>query len=241
MINFENTSLQIAIPDVYSHSFGREIIESTIGGKFVTNKNQTLVDVLKNINLNMRDGDRIGLLGHNGAGKTSLLKIIAGIIEPTSGSIQVNGKVVSLINSTAGINMDYSGFDNIYMRLYLMGKKKSEIDAVIKEIIDFSELGKYIYMPIKTYSSGMYTRLIFSINTVFDAEILLMDEFIGLADKNFIKKTEHRINKIIKNTKNLVLASHSKELIKKFCNRVLILSSGTNVFYGRTDVGLRIY
>ena len=96
MINFENISLQIAIPDVYSHSFGREIIESTIGGKFVTNKNQTLVDVLKNINLNMRDGDRIGLLGHNGAGKTSLLKIIAGIIEPTSGSIQVNGKVVSL-------------------------------------------------------------------------------------------------------------------------------------------------
>ena len=137
--------------------------------------------------------------------------------------------------------MDFSGFDNIYMRLYLMGKKKSEIDKVIDEIINFSELGKYIYLPMKTYSSGMYTRLIFSINTVFDAEILLMDEFIGLADKTFIKKTETRINQMIKKTNNLVLATHSKELIKKFCNRVLILAAGSNVFYGDTEVGLKLY
>ena len=112
---------------------------------------------------------------------------------------------------------------------------------MIDEIIDFSELGRYIHLPMKTYSSGMYTRLIFSINTVFDAEILLMDEFIGLADKAFIKKTETRINQMIKKTNNLVLATHSKELIKKFCNRVLILAAGSNVFYGRTDVGLKLY
>jgi lipopolysaccharide transport system ATP-binding protein len=241
MINFENLSLQIAVPKVYSDSFGREIIESTIGGKFANHNKQTSINILNNINLNIRDGDRVGLLGHNGAGKTSLLKIIAGIIEPTSGSVQVNGKVVSLLNSNSGINMDYSGYDNIYMRLYLMGKKKNEIDGVIKKIIDFSELGEFIHMPIKTYSSGMYTRLIFSINTFFNAEILLMDEFIGLADKNFIKKGEKKINEIIKNSNNLVLATHSKELIKRFCNRVIILSAGTNVFYGATKVGLEIY
>ena len=175
MINFENLSLQITVPKVYSDSFGREIIERTIGGKFENHKKQTSVKILNNINLNIRDGDRIGLLGHNGAGKTSLLKIIAGIIEPTSGSVQVKGKVVSLLNSNSGINMDYSGYDNIYMRLYLMGKKKKEIDGVIKDIIDFSELGEFIHMPIKTYSSGMYTRLIFSINTFFNA---LAESFI---------------------------------------------------------------
>ena len=241
MIDFKNTSLQISIPKAYSNSLGRQIIESTVGGKFMNDKNEMFVDVLKDINLTIRDGDRIGLLGHNGAGKTSLLKIIAGIIEPTSGEIEVRGNVVSLLNTSAGINMDFSGFDNIYMRLYLMGKKKSEIDKVIDEIINFSELGKYIYLPMKTYSSGMYTRLIFSINTVFDAEILLMDEFIGLADKTFIKKTETRINQMIKKTNNLVLATHSKELIKKFCNRVLILAAGSNVFYGDTEVGLKLY
>lgn len=241
MINFKDINLQISIPKAYSNSFGRQIIESTVGGKFIDIKNEMSVDVLKDINITIRDGDRIGLLGHNGAGKTSLLKIIAGIIEPSSGEIEVSGNVVSLLNTSAGINMDFSGFDNIYMRLYLMGKKKSEIDKVIDEIIDFSELGRYIHLPMKTYSSGMYTRLIFSINTVFDAEILLMDEFIGLADKAFIKKTETRINQMIKKTNNLVLATHSKELIKKFCNRVLILAAGSNVFYGRTDVGLKLY
>ena len=240
MINFKDINLQISIPKAYSNSFGRQIIESTVGGKFIDIKNEMSVDVLKDINITIRDGDRIGLLGHNGAGKTSLLKIIAGIIEPSSGEIEVSGNVVSLLNTSAGINMDFSGFDNIYMRLYLMGKKKSEIDKVIDEIIDFSELGRYIHLPMKTYSSGMYTRLIFSINTVFDAEILLMDEFIGLADKAFIKKTETRINQMIKKTNNLVLATHSKELIKKFCNRVLILAAGSNVFYGRTDVGLKL-
>ena len=198
MINFKDINLQISIPKAYSNSFGRQIIESTVGGKFIDIKNEMSVDVLKDINITIRDGDRIGLLGHNGAGKTSLLKIIAGIIEPSSGEIEVSGNVVSLLNTSAGINMDFSGFDNIYMRLYLMGKKKSEIDKVIDEIIDFSELGRYIHLPMKTYSSGMYTRLIFSINTVFDAEILLMDEFIGLADKAFIKKTETRINQMIK-------------------------------------------
>ena len=241
MINFKDINLQISIPKAYSNSFGRQIIESTVGGKFIDIKNEMSVDVLKDINITIRDGDRIGLLGHNGAGKTSLLKIIAGIIEPSSGEIEVSGNVVSLLNTSAGINMDFSGFDNIYMRLYLMGKKKSEIDKVIDEIIDFSELGRYIHLPMKTYSSGMYTRLIFSINTVFDAEILLMDEFIGLADKAFIKKTETRINQMIKKTNYLVLATHSKELIKKFCNRVLILAAGSNVFYGRTDVGLKLY
>ena len=121
MINFKDINLQISIPKAYSNSFGRQIIESTVGGKFIDIKNEMSVDVLKDINITIRDGDRIGLLGHNGAGKTSLLKIIAGIIEPSSGEIEVSGNVVSLLNTSAGINMDFSGLDNIYMRLYLMG------------------------------------------------------------------------------------------------------------------------
>lgn len=168
----------------------------------------------------------MGLSGHNGSGKSTLLRVLAGVYEPTSGSIDVRGRIASLLDISIGMDGESSGIENIYLRGILLGLSKKEIQRKVDEIVDFSELGDFIDLPIRTYSSGMWMRLAFSIATSIDADILLMDEWLSVGDADFVKKAEERLRHIVKKTPIIVIASHSLEVLNEVCNRRITLEGG---------------
>lgn len=185
-----------------------------------------VVKALQNINLELKHGDRVGLLGHNGAGKSTLLRVLSGVYKPTSGQAVINGQVASLIDVSLGIDPEATGRENIFIRAALLGIKKKQINQQLEEIVDFSELGDFIDMPVRTYSSGMHLRLAFSVSTVIQPQILIMDEWLSVGDESFKDKAETRMQKLVDSTSILVIASHNKELICKTCNRVVWLDHG---------------
>lgn len=239
MIKFNNLNVDFTLPADSDRYLLNNITNLNIN-MFKKRKSNNVINALRNIDITIDDGDRVGIYGHNGSGKSTLLRVISGVIPPSSGSMEINGKVSSLINISSGIYLDGTGIENIYFRATLMGISKKEIDKKINEIVKFSGIKKFINYPIKTYSSGMLMRLLFSIVTAFNHEIILMDEFISTGDAKFITKANNKIHQIIKNSKNFIFASHSLDLISMFCNRMIILSAGKIVFYGRTDVGVKL-
>lgn len=182
------------------------------------------VKALHDINLNLKDGDRLGVMGPNGSGKSTLLRTIAGVYQPTSGSIEVKGRIASLIDISLGMDMEATGFENIRMRGIMMGLSLKKIKSMEEEIADFTGLGQALEMPIRTYSSGMHMRLGFAVSTAVDADIILMDEWLSVGDSEFILKAEERLHDFIKRSSILVIASHSEALIQKTTNQTLLLS-----------------
>lgn len=197
--------------------------------------------VLKNISFCVEAGERVGIIGANGAGKSTLMKLIAGITYPTSGEVKVRGKVGSLINLSAGFNPDYTGRRNIYYKGTLMGMSRSEIDSMIDEIEEFVELGEYFDKPIRMYSSGMAARLGFALAVSIQPEILIIDEVLAVGDKAFQKKSRAKTEEFFKQGKSVIFSSHSDELIRQFCNRVIYLKAGEIVYDGSVEEGLRLY
>lgn len=184
------------------------------------------VEVLKNVNFQINEGDRVGLFGVNGSGKTSLLRLISRIYEPTRGQLEISGKVHSLISLGTGLHPDLSGYENI-IRLCLLTQPEKEFDqSYVDEVAEFSELGDFLKMPIRTYSAGMQLRLISG--TIFreDFDIFAVDEFFGVGDENFSNKVQHRLSSMVSGSKIFLLASHSKELIEKHCNRLFLIENG---------------
>lgn len=222
-------NLQIKFP-IYgssSRSFKKKFINAATGGILIKSYDEDIfVNALNGVSFNFRDGDRIGLIGHNGSGKSTLLKTVAGIYEPCDGSIEINGSISSLLSLTLGIDSEASGVENIYTRAYLMGLTKCEINNKLEEIIEFSGLGNFIYLPVRTYSSGMLMRLAFSTITSIKSDILIMDEWLSVGDEGFMNKAEIKLNKMLEETKILILASHDKALLKKRCNKIITLSHG---------------
>lgn len=214
--------VQLEFPKFFKRSIRNEIID-----KMLNKENKfSFYSALKNINLNINEGDKIGLLGANGSGKTSLLKIIAGIYYPNSGSVSVDGKVLTLISLTTGLDPELNGLDNIYLVSYLRGYKKKHIESKVADIIDFSELGESIFKPVRVYSSGMLTRLSSSIFVHFESDILLLDEFISTGDSAFKDKLfEFMLNKI-KKTKIVLFASHDEKMVEKICNIKVFMNDG---------------
>lgn len=184
------------------------------------------VKVLNGISFKISNGDRIGLLGSNGCGKSTLLRIMANIFYPDNGEINIDGKSTTLFDLVSGMNIDSTGIENIFMRGFMLGKKRKEIENKIDEIVEFSELGEFIYLPVSTYSQGMYARLGFSISTAFKPEILLIDEGIGTGDKDFQIKASNRIKQLTKSANILVFASHSDDLLKLYCNKIFKIDNG---------------
>ena len=182
--------------------------------------------VLKNISFDVERGQAIGLIGHNGCGKSTTLKLLSRILYPDSGSITINGKVSGLIELGAGFHPDMTGRENIYINASIFGLKKEEIDSRIDSIIQFSELEEFIDNPVRTYSSGMYMRLAFSVAINVDADILLIDEILAVGDSNFQRKCFNRLNQIKQNGVTIVIVSHSLDQIKAICNRVIWLEDG---------------
>lgn len=178
---------------------------------------------LRDLSLNLKSGDRLGVMGPNGAGKSTLLRVIAGIYAPTSGSIEVKGRIASLIDISLGMELEASGYENIRMRGVMMGLSLKQIKSLEEEIADFTELGPYLNMPIRSYSTGMHMRLGFAVSTAVPADILLMDEWLSVGDEAFKIKAEKRLEDYVNKSSILVLASHSKETIEKLTNLQLLL------------------
>ena len=200
---------------------------AAIGGRFsAMGRGARYVTALDDVSFELKAGDRLGLVGTNGAGKTTLLKVLYGIYEPTSGRVETQGRIDALFNINLGFRQEATGRRNIVLRGLINGWSSREIERRVDEIVAFSELGDFIDMPFRSYSQGMAARLAFAIATSFEPEILLMDEWIGAGDKNFQDKAKARMDEIVARAGIIVLASHNEALIKRVCNKVLVMEKG---------------
>ena len=225
-ISLKNVAVNFPIYGAGAASLKKTLAASVTGGRFGKETGVTVVQALSDINLELKSGDRLGLIGHNGAGKSTLLRTLAGVYEPSVGEFRREGSVSSLIDPSLGIEPDATGIENIMLRGLVMGMSKREIDKRTPEICEFSGLGQYVNMPVRTYSTGMLMRLAFSISTSVESDILLMDEWLSVGDADFTEKAEKRMRDVVSKSGILVLASHSPTLIAKECNMVLKLSHG---------------
>lgn len=197
--------------------------------------------VLENINLDIKKGDTVALIGVNGSGKSTLLKLMTKIIYPTKGSIITRGKLTSLLELGAGFHDDFTGRENIYFNASIFGLTRKEIESKIDDIIEFSELGDFIDNPVRTYSSGMYMRLAFSVAINVEAEILLIDEILAVGDQHFQDKCFAKLEELKKSDKTIVIVSHSLESIKKLCNRAVWINKGHIEKDGKTEEVIEEY
>ena len=234
-IILENVSIDFPILDQKSRSFHKGLVKKIIGGRLSETRGTTIVRALDDITLNLKNGDRLGLIGHNGSGKTTLLRTLAGVYPPTKGKISSFGKVAPLFDISLGFDMESSGYENILLRGLFLGLTKSEILTSLDNISDFTGLGGYLEMPLRTYSSGMLMRLAFAIATEIQPDIILMDEWIGVGDSNFLEQAKKRLESFIEKSSILVLASHSEDLIRSTCNKAILLGQGHILAQGSVD------
>lgn len=241
-IILENLYLSYPVYGADTRSLKRSLFCIATGGVVAKNsRGPLIIEALSNISLHLKKGDKLGLIGHNGAGKSTLLKVMAGLYEPQQGNIRISGTTSTLLNISAGFN-DYStGYENIKMFCLLRGYNKKKQQKITEDVVAFSELGDYLAMPLKAYSTGMRVRLAFALSTTVVPDILLIDEVMGAGDANFMRKAQNRINKLISNSNILVLASHSNEIIKEFCNKVLWLDHGKIKAFGTTEEVIQEY
>lgn len=226
-IVLNNCSLELPIYGTINRSLKGTVMASATGGRIAAaSKNVTVVQVLKDVSLEIHAGDRVGIMGHNGAGKTSFLRMLAGIYEPTSGHIQVRGNVSSFINLGLGMDLEATGTENILLCGLMFGMDFDEIRSLTPSIGEFSGLGDFLEMPVRTYSSGMMLRLVFSIVTSVHAEILLMDEWMSVGDADFVVHAEERLRKLVDSASILVLASHNEARVESLCNVIVKLEHG---------------
>ncbi|MBD5089152.1 MAG: ABC transporter ATP-binding protein [Clostridiales bacterium] len=196
---------------------------------------------LKDVSFEVKKGEHLGIVGLNGAGKSTLLKVIAGVLKPTEGNVKTVGKIVPLLELGAGFDKQYTGAENIYLYGALLGYTKEFIDKKFKEIVEFSELGEFINVPVKNYSSGMRARLGFSIATVVRPEILILDEVLSVGDAQFKKKSEKKIRSMFEGGVTVLFVSHSLEQVKRLCDKAILLEHGTIIAKGDVEDVAAIY
>lgn len=199
------------------------------------------VHALKDISLEIEDGEKVAIIGHNGAGKSTFLKMLAGIYQHSSGELKVDGRISSLFEFATGFEMERTGWDNIYLRGLMLGESPREIKEKMKSIGEFSELGDFLNMPVKYYSSGMFIRLAFSVSTSIEPDILLLDEALAAGDAAFIEKANRRMNEMMENSKIMLLVTHGMDTAKQLCNRCIWLEKGNLLMDGEPDEVVRAY
>jgi len=226
-IILEDCSLELPIYGTVNRSLKGAVMASATGGRIAqASRNVTVVQALKNISLDIQPGDRVGIMGHNGAGKTSLLRMMAGIYEPTAGRLRTSGKISSFINLGLGMDLEATGAENILLCGLMFGLGFDEVQELAPSIGEFSGLGDFLHVPVRTYSSGMVMRLVFSIVTSVPAEILLMDEWLSVGDADFVEHARGRLLDLVDKASILVLASHSEPTIRHLCNVIVHLEHG---------------
>lgn len=197
-----------------------------VGGQLTRHGHRTRVDAVRGLSLSIPVGGRVGIVGSNGAGKSTVLRLIAGIFAPSSGQVVVRGRVAAIFDTNVGTDPELSGYDNIRLRGMFLGRTREEIDARVEDIATFSELGDYLNLPVRVYSPGMRARLGFSICTAFEPDILLLDEWLGVADRAFTNRARERMEKFFARAGTVVLASHNRELIERNCDEVIVMQRG---------------
>lgn len=199
------------------------------------------VQALRDVSLELKDGDRLGLVGRNGAGKSTLLRVFAGLLHPQRGGVKVSGRVVPLISRGLGIHPELSGYQNIELPMRLLGATENEIARARQEVPTWSGLGDFIQLPVRTYSDGMRSRLMFAICTAVRGDVLVMDEWLSAGDADFVNKARERLEELISSTRIVILSSHSMEIIRTICNVVCWMDQGRVVLMGPPEIVLPAY
>ena len=241
-LRLRNLSVEFPIYSGGSRSLKKALLATTRTGNLAAGAHDRVtVMALSDINLDIEHGDRLAIIGANGAGKSTLLKVLSGIYEPTGGRLHATGRVSALLTASVGLNPDATGRENIVTRGMYMDVHPRDMRARVEEIAEFTELGYYIDMPVRTYSSGMMVRLCFAVATSLQPEILLMDEWLAAGDAGFLAKARQRMESFLSGTSILVLASHSMGLLREWCNRAILLDHGRIVATGGVDEVATLY
>ncbi|MDB5451096.1 MAG: transporter, ATP-binding subunit, partial [Phenylobacterium sp.] len=225
-ISCRDLTLRFPVYGVDAKSLKKHLAKITVGGRLGSSHGSAEVTALSNVSLELKAGDRLGLIGHNGSGKTTLLRALSGAYEPDEGQVEVRGRIAALLDLSLGIDPSATGFDNIRLRGRIAGLSAKEIEERMEEIGEFSGLGPFLAMPVKTYSAGMQARVAFAAATAVEADVLLMDEWIAVGDADFQKLAHKRLLKLVERAGILVLASHDLDLLRLYCNKVIRLEGG---------------
>ena len=196
---------------------------------------------LKNVDMEVKTGESVGIIGVNGSGKSTILKIITGVLNPTSGDVQINGRISALLELGAGFNMEYTGLENVYLNGTMMGFTEKEIDERLQDILDFADIGDFVHQPVKTYSSGMFVRLAFAVAINIDPEILIVDEALAVGDVFFQSKCYHKFEEFKKMGKTILFVSHDLTSIAKYCDKVVLLNKGVKLAEGNPKDMVNMY
>jgi ABC-2 type transport system ATP-binding protein len=224
-IDVWNASVDFPIFDAKSRSLKKAVL-GKVGGRIGTEQRVPIIEALRDINLSLRHGDRVGLVGHNGAGKSTLLRLLSNIYEPTRGSSRIVGRVAPVFDLGVGMDPEISGHENIIIRGLFLGMSRKQMEARVDDICEFTELGDYLGMPLRTYSTGMRVRLALGVVTSIDPEILILDEGIGAVDAAFLEKARDRLHDLVKRSGILVFASHSDEFLIELCTTAIWMDEG---------------
>ena len=240
-IETHNAWVEFPIFDAKSRSLKKAFLGKAGGAIGRNPSDVVVVEALRDITLSLKEGDRIGLVGHNGAGKSTLLRLLSGIYEPTRGSAAIHGRVAPVFDLGVGMDPEISGYENIIIRGLFLGQTRKQMLDKVDEIADFTELGDYLDMPLRTYSTGMRVRLAMGVVTSIDPEILLLDEGIGAVDAEFLKKARKRLQALVARSGILVFASHSNEFLAQLCDTAMWIDHGTIRMQGEIEDVVRAY
>jgi len=241
-IVLDRVSVDFPIYNARARSLKTMLMRRAVGGEIaMRDDSRVSIVALRDLSLRLDEGDRLAVIGHNGAGKSTLLRVLSGVYEPPVGRVTIDGTVSSLCDLMMGMDPEATGYDNIMLRSVFLGVSVEQARRSIGDIESFTELGDFLHLPMRTYSSGMMLRLAFAISTAVTPEILIMDEIIGAGDAAFMVKAEARLNKLIDNTHILVIASHSADTLRRFCNKGLILAGGRIAKFGPIEDVLEVY
>ena len=240
-IDTYDACVDFPIFDAKTRSMKQTFLGAAGGAIGRNSSNTVMVEALKGVNLHLQEGDRIGLVGHNGAGKSTLLRLLSGIYEPTRGSTIVRGRVAPVFDLGVGMDPEISGYENIMIRGLFLGQTRKAMRRKMDDIAEFSELGDYLEMPLRTYSTGMRIRLALGVVTSIDPEILLLDEGIGAVDAAFMAKARGRLVEMVERSGILVFASHSNEFLAQLCDSALWIDHGEVRQVGRVDDVVEAY
>jgi ABC-2 type transport system ATP-binding protein/lipopolysaccharide transport system ATP-binding protein len=241
LIELHDVSLSYPIYEARGRSLKNAVLRRVGGGVSRSESGRVEIQALQDVNLRLKNGDRLALLGHNGAGKSTLLKVLAGIYEPPVGTVRIDGKISSLTDVSLGLDVDATGTENIVSRLVFLGMSYAEARERLEAVREFTELGNFLDMPLRTYSSGMLVRLAFAASTETQPDILIMDEMIGAGDLAFAEKAKRRLDDYIQNASIMVLASHDLEIVRSMCNCAMLLEGGSIRMMGAVDDVIEAY
>jgi len=239
-IHVDNASVDFPIFDAKSRSLKKTVL-GLVGGNIATGAKVPTIEALRDITLDLEHGARVGLVGHNGAGKSTLLRVLSGIYEPTRGRAVVDGRVAPVFDLGVGMDPEISGYDNIIIRGLFLGMTRKQMEKRVDDIADFTELGDFLSMPLRTYSTGMRVRLALGVVTSIDPEILLLDEGIGAVDAAFLEKARQRLNDLVARSGLLVFASHSDEFLADLCDTAIWMEQGRVKEHGPLRQVIRSY